>query len=35
MDLGGLTLLREYALFAALPVSALGYTLGRVLGRRP
>ena len=35
MELGGLTLLREYALFAALPVSALGYTLGRVLGRRP
>jgi SSS family solute:Na+ symporter len=35
MELGGLTLLREYALFAALPVSAAGYVLGRILGRRP
>jgi hypothetical protein len=35
MELGGLTLLREYALFAALPVSAAGYVLGRNLGRRP
>lgn len=35
MELGGLTLLREYALFTALPVSALGYVLGRVLGHRP
>ncbi|MGH7396214.1 MAG: hypothetical protein ACRELW_01625, partial [Candidatus Rokuibacteriota bacterium] len=35
MDIGGVTLLREYALFAAVPVSALGYLLGRILGRRP
>ncbi|HEX9818466.1 MAG TPA: sodium:solute symporter family protein [Methylomirabilota bacterium] len=35
MAVGGVTLLREYALFAAVPVSALGYLLGRVLGRRP
>jgi SSS family solute:Na+ symporter len=35
MDAVGLTLLREYALFAAVPVSALGYAVGGVLGRRP
>jgi Na+/proline symporter len=35
MEVGGVAVLREYALFAALPVSALGYVLGRVLGRRP
>ncbi|MGH7400781.1 MAG: sodium:solute symporter family protein [Candidatus Rokuibacteriota bacterium] len=33
MDIGGVTLLREYALFAAVPVSLLGYLLGRALGR--
>ncbi|MGH7313359.1 MAG: hypothetical protein ACREJV_09305, partial [Candidatus Rokuibacteriota bacterium] len=35
MAVGSVTLLREYALFAALPVSALGYLLGRGLGRQP
>jgi solute:Na+ symporter, SSS family len=35
MDVAGITLLREYALFVAVPVSALGYLLGRVLGRCP
>jgi Na+/proline symporter len=35
MEIGGLTLLREYALFVAVPVSALGYLLGALLGRRP
>jgi hypothetical protein len=35
MDVGDVTLLREYALFAAVPVSALGYLIGRALGRCP
>jgi solute:Na+ symporter, SSS family len=35
MEVAGVTLLREYALFAAVPVSALGYLLGLALGRRP
>jgi solute:Na+ symporter, SSS family len=34
MDLAGVTWLREYALFVAVPVSALGYVLGRILGCR-
>jgi hypothetical protein len=34
MELAGLTLLREYALFVAVPVSALGWAAGQVLGRR-
>jgi len=34
MELAGLTLLREYALFVAVPVSALGWAAGHVLGRR-
>lgn len=35
LDVAGLTLLREYALFAALPISALGYLVGRARpGRR-
>jgi Na+/proline symporter len=33
LQLAGMTLLREYALFAAVPVSALGYVLGGVGGR--
>lgn len=35
LSVGGLQLLREYALFFALPVSALGYLAGATLGRRP
>lgn len=35
LSVGGLELLREYALFFALPVSALGYLAGATLGRRP
>jgi SSS family solute:Na+ symporter len=34
MQIGDLTLLREYALFAALPVSAIGQVVGCLLGRR-
>ena len=34
MELAGLTLLREYALFVAVPVSALGWVVGRLLGCR-
>jgi SSS family solute:Na+ symporter len=34
LELAGLTLLREYALFVAVPVSALGWIGGHVLGRR-
>jgi SSS family solute:Na+ symporter len=33
MDIGGVTLLREYALFVAVPVSLLGYLAGRAFGR--
>ena len=33
MQVAGVTLLREYAMFAAVPVSALGFVIGRVLGR--
>lgn len=33
MEIAGVVLLREYALFVAVPVSVLGYLLGRVLGR--
>ncbi len=35
LSVGGRQLLREYALFFALPVSALGYLAGATLGRRP
>jgi Na+/proline symporter len=35
MEIAGVTLLREYALFVAVPMSALGYLLGRILGRCP
>jgi SSS family solute:Na+ symporter len=34
MPLGGLPVLREYALFFALPISALGYVVGSLAGRR-
>lgn len=34
MALLGLEILREYALFASLPVSALGYVTGALIGRR-
>jgi SSS family solute:Na+ symporter len=33
MEVAGVTLLREYALFVAVPVSAAGYLVGRWLGR--
>jgi hypothetical protein len=34
LTVAGLEVLREYALFFALPVSALGYVAGTILGRR-
>jgi Na+/proline symporter len=33
LAIAGIDVLREYALFVALPVSALGYALGRLRGR--
>ena len=33
LTLGGLAIYREYALFFALPVSALGFVLGAIVGR--
>lgn len=35
LPVAGLEVLREYALFFALPVSGLGYLTGALLGRRP
>ena len=34
LTVAGVEVLREYALFVALPVSALGYVAGTFLGRR-
>lgn len=35
IDVAGLTIFREYALFVALPASALGWLVGALWGRRP